>query len=181
MMMNTTNTYTLNNIMSNACAILTVLGVHMESREAFVSHVRLLKRPRSMSSWYSMSLHVMYHSNQYIWLSTFIHNTCFQPCMLVQWTQLGVDQKALYTRMLEVKRQNRGKWKGLGIDLYFQHEARTLLHTSCSKLDTNFSCYWLQYETGWHAVSSFVIQKLYSIWDFSTLSSCMMTNTYTGS
>ena len=116
-----------------------------------------------------------------IWLSTFTHNTCFQPCMLVQWTQLGVDQKALYTRMLEVKRQNRGKWKGLGIDLYFQHEARTLLHTSCSKLDTNFSCYWLQYETGWHAVSSFVIQKLYSIWDFSTLSSCMMTNTYTGS
>ena len=50
----------------NSDAILTVLGVHMESREAFVSHVRLLKRPRSMSSWYSMSLHGMYHSNQYM-------------------------------------------------------------------------------------------------------------------
>ena len=166
--------------MSNACAILTVLGVHMESREAFVSHVRLLKRPRSMSSWYSMSLHGMYHSNQY--MIVHIHTQHMFPAMHVSAVNsVRVNQKALYTRMLEVKRQNRGKWKGLGIDLYFQHEARTLLHTSCSKLDTNFSCYWLQYETGWHAVSSFVIQKLYSIWDFSTLSSCMMTNTYTGS
>ena len=73
--------YTLNNIMSNACAILTVLGVHVESREAFVSHVRLLKRPRSMSSWYSMSLHGMYHSNQY--MIVHIHTQHMFPAMHV--------------------------------------------------------------------------------------------------
>ena len=60
-----------NNLISPAYSYiaLTVLGVHMESWEAFVSHVRVLKRPRSMSSWYSMSLHDMHHHASLRWNS----------------------------------------------------------------------------------------------------------------